>query len=92
MAENKMKTQSVKIRRTPKYLPFLLTGGGLGIIVALLVGFSIPETQRTAEPIVTYLVAFFAAIGVGVGIVAALVVDRIFASRSKTLEATKLEG
>ncbi|MEY4993158.1 MAG: hypothetical protein RIS82_280 [Actinomycetota bacterium] len=86
------KIEQVSIRRTPKYLQFLLTGGILGIIIALIVGASIPESQRTAEPLVTYLVAFFAAIGVGAGIVAALIVDRIFATRSKTLEATKLEG
>jgi membrane associated rhomboid family serine protease len=92
MAENKSRVEQVRIRRTPKYLPFLLTGGILGVITALIVGASIPADQRTAEPIVTYLVAYFGAIGAVLGIVSALVADRISASRSKTLEATKLEG
>lgn len=92
MAENKSKIEQVRIRRTPKYLPFLLTGGILGIIIAVIVGASIPAEQRTAEPITTYLIAYFGAIGAVVGIVSALVADRISASRSKTVEATKLEG
>ena len=64
MANQTSKTESVKIRRAPKFLPFLLTGGILGIIVALIVGLAIPAEQRTAQPIITYLLAYFAGIGV----------------------------
>ena len=92
MANQTPKTESVKIRRAPKFLPFLLTGGVLGIILALIVGLAIPEEQRTAQPIITYLVAYFAGIGVALGIVAAIVADRIGLARAKTAEATKLEG
>lgn len=84
--------QQVQIRRSPKFLPFLITGGVIGVIAALILGLSIPEQQRTAEPIITYLVAYGAGIGVVAGIVAAVIVDWIGVARAKTLEATKLEG
>ena len=57
-----------------------------------MLGLSIPAEQKTAEPIITYLIAFLGGIGVVAGIVAALVVDRIGVARAKTIEATKLEG
>lgn len=87
-----MSTETVRIRKTPRFLPFLLTGGILGIIAALLVGLTIPEEQKTGEPIVTLLVAFFAGIGMSLGIVLTIILDRIGIARAKTLEATKLEG
>lgn len=87
-----MSTETVRIRKTPRFLPFLLTGGILGIIAALVVGLTIPEEQKTGEPIVTLLVAFFAGIGMSLGIVLTIILDRIGIARAKTLEATKLEG
>jgi H+/Cl- antiporter ClcA len=88
----KTSNESVKIRRAPKFLPFLLSGAILGIVVALILGATIPAEQRTNEPIVTYLIAYLGAIGAAVGIVAALIFDRIGLARAKTAEATKLEG
>jgi ABC-type branched-subunit amino acid transport system permease subunit len=82
----------VSIRRVPRFLPFILTGGILGVLVALLIGLSIPEEQRTAEPIVTYLVAYIGGIGVVLGIVAALILDRVGQAKAKRAEATKIVG
>ena len=87
-----IKTQQVKIRRSPKYLPFLITGAVVGVIVAVILGLTIPADSRTPEPIVTYLIGYLGAIGAALGIVTAVVVDRIGVARAKTLEATKLEG
>jgi ATP/ADP translocase len=84
--------QQVKIRRSPKYLTFMITGAVIGVIVAGVIGLTIPEQQRTAEPVVTYLIAYLGGIGVVLGIVAALIVDRIGLAKAKTAEATKLKG
>lgn len=92
MAKTTLKTEQVKIRRSPKYLPFLITGGVIGAIVGTVLGLSIPAEQKTAEPIITYLIAFLGGLGVVAGIVAALVVDRIGVAKAKTIEATKLES
>ncbi|WP_296632293.1 hypothetical protein [Rhodoluna sp.] len=97
MAESKkpkttIKTEDVRIRRSPKYLQFLLTGGVVGFVLALIVGFSIPEEQRTAEPIITYLIAYFAGGGAALALTLGVVLDRIFLARAKTAKATKLEA
>lgn len=92
MAKTTLKTEQVKIRRSPKYLPFLITGGVIGALVGTVLGLSIPAEQKTAEPIITYLIAFLGGLGVVAGIVAALVVDRIGVAKAKTIEATKLES
>ena len=84
-------TEKVTVRRSPKYLTFIITGAVIGVIVAGVIGLMIPEQQRTAEPVVTYLIAYIGGIGVVLGIVAALIVDRIGLSRAKTVEATKLK-
>ena len=85
-------TQDVRIRRAPKYLPFLLLGGVIGFIAAVIIGFSIPAEQATAQPIQGYLVVFLTGIGVGLGILTALILDRISSARAKVASATKLEG
>lgn len=96
MAENAkpttLKTEQVKIRRSPKYLQFLITGGILGLIVALILDASIAPDARSAASILGYLIAFSVAIGGALGMVAAVILDRIGSARSKTVEATKLEG
>ena len=92
MAKTTLKTEQVSIRRSPKFFPFLLTGGILGLIVAFILNALITPDARTAAPILGYLVAFSVAIGAGLGISAAVILDRIGSARSKTLEATKLEG
>lgn len=85
-----MKTESVSIRRSPKYLPFLITGGVLGVTVAVILNFMIPADSRTNEPVVTYLIAYLGGLGAALGIILATVLDRIGRARAKTLEATKL--
>lgn len=92
MAQTKITNQQVRIRRTPKFLPFLITGAVIGVIIAVILGLSIPADAKTPEPIVTYLIGYLGAIGAVVGIVTAVVADRIGVARAKTVEATKLEG
>lgn len=84
-------TVKVKIRRAPKYLPFMLTGGIIGVVAAVLIGLAIPAEARTEQPIITYLIAYLGGLGVVLGIVAALILDRIGLARAKQAEATKIE-
>jgi quinol-cytochrome oxidoreductase complex cytochrome b subunit len=91
MTNPSSQTEKVTVRRSPKYLTFIITGAVIGVIVAGVIGLMIPEQQRTAEPVVTYLIAYLGGIGVVLGIVAALIVDRIGLAKAKTVEATKLK-
>lgn len=87
-----IKTEDVRIRRSPKYLTFLITGGVIGFVLALIVGFSIPEEQRTEAPVITYLIAYFVAGAAGLALALGVILDRIFLARAKTAKATKLEA
>ena len=92
MAKSKEQSVDVSIRRSPKYLSFIIVGAVLGITTALVLNAGVPDSQRSAEPVLGYLVAFLAGAGAALGIIAALVLDRIFATRAKVAKATKLEG
>ena len=83
---------TVKIRRSPKFVPFIFTGMALGIIAAFIVNALIPDENRTPAAILGFLVLYFAAAGLGLGVLTAVVLDAISVARAKTLEATKLES
>lgn len=88
----KDKSEIVKIRRAPKYLPFILTGSLLGLLIAVIVGATLPGDSGSKSQVQGILIAYFTGAGLGLGILAALVFDRIFGARAKSVEATKLEG
>ena len=87
------KTETVRVRRAPKFLSFFFLGAGLGALAALLINFQDSENVMLGgTSILGYLVVVLATLGAGVGIVAALVLDRVSIARAKTVQATKLEG
>lgn len=86
------KNEIVKIRRAPKFLPFILTGSILGFIIALIVGFTLPASSDSRSQVQGILIAYFTGGGLGLGVILSLIFDRIFSARTKSAEATKLEG
>ncbi len=93
MVNNPTETnQEVKIRRAPKFIPFMAIGTGLGALLGLIIGLSVPVDQQTGKSLLGLLVVFLAGVGFGLGVLLVVILDRIFIARSKTAEATKLEG
>ena len=84
-----MAKEKVEIRKAPKFLPFMILFGVVGVVVALILNANIPESSRTAQPILGYLVAYLAAAGAVVGLVIALVLDFVSRKRAKTLDAER---
>ena len=82
---------TLKVRRSPKFLPFVLSGIIAGIIVAFIVNALIPNENRTPTAILGYLVLFFAGAGLAVGVLTTVVLDSISRARAKQVSATKLE-
>jgi hypothetical protein len=76
--------RQITVRRAPKYVPFLVLGGVLGVIAAAVVSFTAPApADYTQESVFGYFMVLFAAGGVLVGAMAALVLDRISLRRAE---------
>jgi len=82
---------TLKVRRSPKFLPFVLSGTILGIIVAFILNALIAPENRTDANILGYLVLYCAGAGLALGVLSAVVLDAIFVARAKQVTATKLE-
>ncbi len=82
---------TLKIRRSPKFTPFVIAGMVFGIVVAFVVNAMIPDENRTPAAILGYLVLYCAAAGLALGVLTAIVLDRISLARAKQVSATKLE-
>jgi ATP/ADP translocase len=81
-------TQDVTIRRAPRLLPFLLTGAGLGVLVAAILAVSAPASRDVTQ---FQAFAYLAVVGIVIGgAVAALIViilDRILGKRTSSATA-----
>jgi hypothetical protein len=92
MAEDPKNQELVEIRRAPKYLPFLLTGGGVGLVLALLVFFGTGQFAKADwANILGVLVLFLCAIGTFGGLYLVTVFDKLSKAKAKRTSATKLE-
>jgi uncharacterized membrane protein (DUF485 family) len=78
---------NVTVQRSPRYLRFFFVGVALGVIVALILTVSFPpDPQFSQTQVFGFLVIFTGAGGAVLGLVFALIVDRVY-SRHVT-EAT----
>lgn len=84
-----MAKEKVRIRKAPKYLPFMLLFAGVGFISALVLFASIDDSAKTGASIFGMLVGYLSAAGAAVGLIVALIVDWISTKRTKTLTAER---
>ncbi len=82
------KREIVEIRRTPKFLPFMLTGATIGLIT----GFTLWFATNGTRDFLGYIVTYFSGIGAGLGLMVATAVEFATRRRVKRVQATKLEG
>jgi uncharacterized membrane protein len=76
------------VRRSPRYLRFLLVGAVAGIIVALILTVAFPENdQFSVGQVFGFLILLFGVIGMTIGAVVALVLDRMLAKRARSATA-----
>lgn len=79
----------VEFRRAPKLLPFAFTGGGVGLIVAVVLYLLIPAANRSSENIFGLLLISVGSAGLGLGVLAVVVIDLITAQRAKKVMAQR---
>lgn len=84
--------RQISVRRAPKYVPFLVAGGLLGVIVAAVTSYAVPAPKDyTQESVFGYFLVLFAAAGVLVGGLLALVLDRVSLRRAQRATVEEIE-
>ncbi|QYH35153.1 DUF3169 family protein [Salinibacterium sp. M195] len=89
-----------RIRRAPKFGPFLIIGGGVGAIVTFILTMSFPADPGVGfGALFGYFSLFGVPAGVAIGAVVVLIVDRVSIRRSRaatveheTVEPESYEG
>jgi uncharacterized membrane protein YjjP (DUF1212 family) len=84
-----MAKEMVQIRKAPKYLPFLLAFATVGFIAAVFVYLTIDEADKGNASIFGLMVTYFSAVGAGIGLVLALILDGISRLRVKNAVAER---
>lgn len=73
------------VRRSPRYLRFLLTGAVVGILVALVLTVTFPANDEfSSGQVFGFLLLLCGIIGMTLGAVVALILDRTLAKRART--------
>lgn len=83
--------ETLQLRRSPKYSIFLLMGAGLGVLVALILTFAFPAATEspntglvyTQGQVFGFVTLISVTIGVTLGGVTALILDRVLARRTR---------
>ena len=84
-------TEQVTVRRSPKFLAFMIAGVIVGIIVAMILTFALPnDSQFTLTQIFGFLLLFTGTIGGTLGLVFALIVDRYYSRHVANATAEKI--
>lgn len=74
----------VAVRRAPRFVPFMVLGGLLGILVAAWVAYGLPgDPSFERSAVFGFFTVAFAAVGVILGSVAALILDRASVRRAQ---------
>lgn len=83
--------RKLSVRRAPKYVPFMIAGAIVGIMVAAVLTLALPPNEKFETSSVFGMFAvLMLAPGVGLGAIAALLLDRQSRRRATTLVAQPL--
>ena len=86
---SKDKTETVKIRRAPKFIPFMFSGFLLGGVVALGLSLLITTEEGKTAGFITQLLVYCLGLGAGLGLVAAVIFDALTARKLKDVQVSK---
>jgi hypothetical protein len=76
--------RGVTVRRAPRFVPFMVLGGLLGIVVAAFVAYGLPgDPSFDANSVFGFFLVAFAAAGVILGSIVALLLDRLSVRRTE---------
>jgi hypothetical protein len=76
--------REVTVRRAPKYVPFLILGGLVGVAAAAIIAYALPGDEGyDASSVFGFFMILCAAGGVILGALVALVLDRMSVRRAE---------
>ncbi|WP_174776156.1 hypothetical protein [Cryobacterium sp. TMT1-21] len=84
---------SVTVRRSPRYFNFMILGAVIGAITAFILTLAFPaNAEFGAAQVFGFLLLAGVALGVTVGAVAAIVIDRVIGRRARTVVVDRLNA
>ncbi|MBT2593848.1 hypothetical protein [Arthrobacter sp. ISL-72] len=76
--------RDITVRRAPRYVPFLILGGLVGIIAAAVIAYALPgDASYDPSSVFGFFMVLFGAGGVILGAIAALLLDRLSVRRAR---------
>jgi uncharacterized membrane protein len=82
----------VRVHRSPRYFRFMLTGAIVFAVVALVLTFAFPENPTYDRgSVFGFLLAICATVGVALGAVVALLIDRVTTRRARRVQADRID-
>lgn len=84
----KISKATVDIRKAPRIIPFVATAALIGLLVSAITAAAIKAPANFFGYVIGWGTVIFAALG----LIVAVVLEQISQSRTKRLEATKIEG
>jgi hypothetical protein len=86
---SKDKTETVKIRRAPKFIPFMFTGFLLGGVMAIALSLLITTQEGKTAGFITQILVYCLGLGAGLGLLAAVIFDAVTTRRLKDVQVSK---
>lgn len=81
----------VQVRRSPKYVTFIVLGAAIGLIAAVILTLAFPENDKfTPLQVFGFVALVSVVIGVAMFCCIALILDRVVGRKVRVVEADKL--
>lgn len=82
---------TVRVRRSPKYFTFIVIGGALGIVTAMILTFSFPKNEDFSQgQIFGFLALVCVVVGIAIFGSLAILLDRLVGRKEHVIDADKL--
>ncbi|MFZ4843412.1 hypothetical protein [Mycetocola saprophilus] len=82
---------TVRVRRSPKYFTFIVIGGVVGIVTAMILTFSFPKNEDFSQgQIFGFLALVCVVVGIAIFGSLAILLDRLVGRKEHVIDADKL--
>jgi uncharacterized membrane protein len=91
-AQETVTSAEVRVRRSPRYFSFMITGAVVFAVIALILTFSFPANPTYDRgSVFGFLLVICVTVGVALGAVLALILDRATSRRARSVQADRID-